>query len=226
MRQQKIIAMLVLLIVFLPSDSYGKWIKIQPLRQTGDTFLSDIVSQCPNPEVYRDSDIVTTGHESTHGVNSRIRNMNPGYNGYYFLNGDAFIVKTPRGVTLSQIARNTPQEWRGKIYNLYLIQQQQYWNDSPLYVLDECTAYLAGACVGIEINNRHRTQESFDHALEMLGYARVAQKLAGNYEDEEELAILIDFVYSRAVYIAHIMYDMGWYTAEHDKLLRRVGEKL
>lgn len=224
--QQKIMVMLVLLTIFLPSISYGKWIKIQPLRQAGDTFLSDIVSQCPNPEVYRDSDTVTTGHESVHGVNSRIRNMNPGYNGYYFLNGDAYIVRTPKNVTLSSVAWNTPQEWRGKIYNLYLIQQQQYWNDSPLYVLDECTAYLAGACVGIEINNKHRTQESFDHALEMFGYARVAQKLAGNYPDSQELDILMDFLYDRMVYIAHIMYDMGWYTGEHDKLLRRVENRL
>lgn len=114
--------------------------------------LADIDSHMPANHIYSDSDKITWGHETTHGINSRIRNIHgPGVNAFYVLNNKAAIVKEPN-TTMREVAKEVPESLRGNTYQLYLIDQANSWNNTPLYILDEWTAYTNGSAVRFNLD--------------------------------------------------------------------------
>jgi len=115
--------------------------------------LSDIESHLPSNHAYSHQDLITWGHESTHGINSNIRNSQSepwSVNAFYCLRNRAVVLKEPK-TRITKFANKIPQILRGPSYNLYLKQQTKYWDDRPLYILDEWIAYTNGAEVGIEM---------------------------------------------------------------------------
>ena len=171
------------------------WIEEKPIREVdcsnyGKT-LCDIESHMPRSHVYRDQDKVTWAHETTHGLNSLLRNKHNAESALYMLNNNAFLFKDQPRTTLQKISELTT--YRGGVYNLYLIQQQSYWNNQPLYVLDEYVSYINGTYTGLDLNlNRG---ESLEYALEFNFYA---QALIKSIEQEDpnypDLDILANFV--------------------------------
>jgi hypothetical protein len=171
------------------------WLKLEPSRKpTESGILGDVDCHLPAGHIYRDNDKVTWAHETTHGINARIRNENRVSNGYYCLFNRAFSIDSPR-ITLRQIADATPAKLRsGKTYKLYLVQQQRYWNDTPLYVLDELTAYTNGALAGIENEMVDRATYSLECAKEMLEFSKIALNLSpSNYAHKTDLAKFISW---------------------------------
>ena len=80
-------------------------------------------------------------HELTHQVNSDIRCATKANdNAFYVMDGNYFILVEPK-VTLRQVATLVPKSERGMFYKTYLVEQQRWWNNEPLYVLDEATAF-------------------------------------------------------------------------------------
>lgn len=108
--------------------------------------LSDVESMLPAGHPYKDNDRITWSHEGVHGINGRIKNelCGPTQEGIYILQGKAATLPSPR-IKLSNVANAVPRELRGDIYQLYLVDQQRYWNDRPLYVFNEWSAYYAGS---------------------------------------------------------------------------------
>lgn len=102
---------------------------LEPVKQFNDpslgTILSNIESQLPNGHPYKDNDRITWGHETTHGINSRIRNTlaGPKQNGIYILNNQAVLLPEPP-ITLRDVAGVVPRDLRGQVYDLYLVRQQ------------------------------------------------------------------------------------------------------
>lgn len=177
----------VLLLVGVAIGQAGSWLwQAKPIREVDGSLgkaLGDIESHMPAGHPYRSSDRITWAHETTHGLNSYLRNAlqkpgQPRIQCLYVLNNQCAVLTEPRGVTLSQVARAVPAEQRGRVYQLYLVQQQRDWNDTPTYVLDEWVAYTNGAVVGRELGLDNRSEVEF--ALEFSNYARV---LAGLVED-------------------------------------------
>ena len=127
------------------------WSPIKNVNQPLGKVLKDIESHLPNNHQYYDKDKIVWAHEATHGINSNIRNSkNEGrWNGFYTLNNRAILIKEP-SVTIKQVADIVPEELKGPSYNLYLIQQRRDWDDCPLYLFDEWTAYTNGSECGIE----------------------------------------------------------------------------
>jgi hypothetical protein len=190
--------LLLFLFLLLPVSVYAqaaRWVDVQPVRTVALTGTAgDIQSQLPAGHRYSDPDVVTTAHETTHGINARIRNSFRAKNGFYVLNQRGFICPSPR-FTLRQLAQRIPKDKRGKVlYPLYMVQAQRYWNDTPLYCLDECVAYLNGSIVGVELGRKERSLYSFDCALELWVYVMEAQRMAkeSGYEHQEEFD---DFLY-------------------------------
>jgi hypothetical protein len=108
---------------------------------------------------YEDNDPVTAAHETSHGISSGIRNSNMklGHvNGYYFPEyPDKYFILTEPNFQMSDVLAYTPENLRGTgFYDTYLIGQQGDWNDRPLYIFDELTAYANGAMVSVEGNYR------------------------------------------------------------------------
>jgi len=119
--------------------------------------LTDIVRHCPDAWVdwYVDSDRVTHGHETTHGVHAFLRNdwntLGVPANGFYVLGDQAALVAEP-GISKSQVAPYVPTLLRGFRFDTY-VTGQSAWDDTPLYLWDEWVAYTNGTAVAMDLYN-------------------------------------------------------------------------
>jgi hypothetical protein len=131
------------------------WINFPPQKQTTlKGILGDIESHLPAKygSQYSSPDHVTHAHETTHGINAHIRNQHQGgqrVNAFYCLKDRAIILHEPN-VRLSIIASLVPAKLRSSRYQLYLVQQQRYFEGESLYLLDEWSSYLNGIEAGLE----------------------------------------------------------------------------
>lgn len=173
-----------IIFLFYISICNAQWIKFASIKNPTNTncdILEDLSSH--SKENYYSNDTVNAAHELCHFVNSDIRNklFRQGYrkhNTFYVLNNVAYLIKEPNNLKLSDIAKSIPTRYRGQVYNLYLIQQQRDWNDTPSYILDEHVAYTIGTMCGIEINDDFRTQDSGHRMIETLIYCHFLKRLA------------------------------------------------
>jgi hypothetical protein len=160
------------------------FINYQPLRQISSlgTVLSDVESHLPAGHIYRDSDMITWTHESSHGIASQLRGQYAQYgkyNGFYVLKNRACIIKEPN-TTINKAARLVPNSLRGDVYNLYMVQQANSWNDSPLYILDEFIAYTNGSDCRLDLKIADRS-ESVKYMIEFGVYSMcLAQSCQSN----------------------------------------------
>lgn len=187
-----------------------KFIEFLPVREVSSSLgkvLSDIDSHMPAGHSYVANDKVTWAHETTHGINSVIRNKyNSGkikitktateyrnvvgggrVNAFYVLNDKAVVVEEP-DLKISQIAPLIPSSLRGRSYNLYLIQQTRDWNDFPLYIFDEWSAYTNGAAchIDLKINDRSDTILSmFNFNVYSICVAMGVEKYDSDYDDKQ-----------------------------------------
>lgn len=191
----------------------ARWVDIKPVRSDAiGGSLGDIDSHLPAGHQYRDADKVTWGHETVHGINARLRNENRADNGYYVLKNRGFLCPSPR-LTLREVAAAVPQSKRGRIFDLYMVQATRDWNDTPLYCLDECSAYVAGSIVGLELGMKDRSLYSFDNACEMWHYSRVAARLARQrgYQHADELDAFLDDFHKHGIHFLLVEYrKRGW----------------
>ena len=189
------------------------WHAFHPLRQVdasrlGKT-LADIESRMPSGHIYSDSNSGTWAHETTHGINSRIRvECGGGYNAFYCLNGWGCILREP-SIRKSQVCQFVPQQLRGDGWSLYMAGQQD-WDEHPLYICDEWVAYINGATVQQELYGGSRTAPDgtviagdVSHAVEFAGYAsallRAVDKLDPNYPDKKQLVEFVGYNIDRTL---------------------------
>jgi hypothetical protein len=183
------------------------FIEHPPLRKVIDTgIVGDIESHLPKNHPYKDElvrkymqefttirglGVSTRVHEGTHGVNSIIRNglasEHGKCNAFYLLKNQAFWHPEPNK-KLSQIAAAIPHELRGTGYQLYMISQQRWWNDRPLYIVDELIAYTNGtkACVAYNLDET-TTTFSCSLLIEFIGYFAI---LVQEIRDDELRAFM------------------------------------
>lgn len=132
--------------------------------------IRDLESRMPARHNFRSKNIVTWAHETTHGLNSRIRNSlrNSRVNAFYLYDGVAITANEP-DFHISDFAHKVPVPLRGRIYRLYLVSQASSWNDRPLYLFDEWVAYQNGSIVARDENIGSR-DDSLASCLEMATY--------------------------------------------------------
>jgi hypothetical protein len=179
------------ILVLISVSAYGEFIKYPAVKQVSNLgkYLSDIESHVDYSKLpranYRSNDQVTWAHESTHAINSVIRNKyGNNTNAIYLLYNDAIVLREPP-VTLSDVAKIIPLSLRGMSYNLYLKSQTRYWNGQPLYILDELSAYTNGTLVGMELNlNR---SESTLQTFEFVVYAICLAATVENYNRQASI---------------------------------------
>lgn len=121
------------------------------------TGLTDIVQHLPamyGSQYDYPSDRITWAHETTHGINSHIRNYlnvtGKPANGFYVMR-DRFALVVEPNAKLAQVGPMVPASLRGSRYQTYLVDQVNGWNDVPTYVLDEWVSYTNGSEVGVEL---------------------------------------------------------------------------
>lgn len=108
----------------------------------------------------------------------RARNNYPRVNALYCLQDRAVILDEP-SLTLKKVADSIPAEDRGRLYRMYLVDAQRWWNNQPLYILDEWVCYYIDARVSFE-----KGKTPHHGFLEMLKYAEVLMELSelGSWE--------------------------------------------
>lgn len=173
---------------------------IYPTDNKYTTILKDVVVHLKEDHYY-DRDEVTYVHEGTHGINAELRNQHRGFACFYMLNDLAIRLRRITEVTLTDLAREIPKDIRGGIYDLYLVEQARWWNDSPLYVCDEWTAYLNGTRHGCAINNPQRYNYSMKCTRELFGYMEVL----GDMIDDDSYDEFLDYARHKT-----------WFVEEHE----------
>jgi hypothetical protein len=115
--------------------------------------LTDIANHLPASygTTYDDPDVVTFGHETSHGIHAHLRNYqnNTGKkaNAFYVLGDQAAVVVEPN-ISKSAMQPYVPSSLRDFRYSTY-VSGAQAWDDTPLYIWDEWNAYVNGAEVGV-----------------------------------------------------------------------------
>jgi len=117
-----------------------------------DNF-SDVLRYCPDAFINSHSRTTQT-HENVHAINSSVRNKlfsggRKKANAFYCGNGKAVVVDNP-SFCLRHVSNFLPNTLRGGRYKLYLVEQLEHWDDTPTYLLNEWSAYIAGAETGVE----------------------------------------------------------------------------
>jgi hypothetical protein len=128
-------------------------------RVAGDNIYADIMNHARNPVFGYDED--TNAHETTHMINADIRNSNSNgrkVNGFYVQKSKGVIVAEPN-MRKSKVVDFLPPSLRSYRYGTY-ITGQQAWDDTPLYIFDEWTAYVNGGMVSVELvqTGKHKGQ--------------------------------------------------------------------
>ncbi len=177
-----------------------KWKKWTAVREVSDpnlgVVLGDLESHLPKGHKYIDDNKITWAHQTTHGINALIRNQinnKEPCNGFYVLQDRALVIKEPN-INLKDVAVEIPEKLRGPSYNIYLNEQQEKWNDRPLYLFDEWIAFTNGAEVGKELNCDGWYYELFQaHNFNVycLYMAMVLNRDVSNYNDVELKKLLM-----------------------------------
>lgn len=174
---------MTLILVLLGQLVEPEWTKVPPIQTTlpegslGDV-LHDIESHMPAGHIYRSADKVNWAHETTHGINSRLRTK-PGTNAFYVLNDRAVVVTEPKS-TLQKVAEAVPPSLRGKAYQTYFYgPYSKSGGTYATYVLDEWSAYTNGTETLLELcqnklwpDNLSRLT-SANHMMEFCVYSMV-----------------------------------------------------
>ncbi len=126
-----------------------QWINYKSVRNKikDNSFYADIVNHTHSNKNWG-KDKLIAAHELTHVINADL-GFEADITGLYIGNNKAIKFKEPKA-KLSKVANKVPKCLRGDRYNLYLIDQRVYYEDYPLYVCDEWTAYRNETLVAIE----------------------------------------------------------------------------
>jgi hypothetical protein len=185
----------LLLLLLLVSPVCGQWCQYRPQGAQGGLIFDDVLSHCTVEMRQRmyDQDKIVYCHEATHGVNSQIRQcLIVNWAGLYTRNHRAFILRNPR-VRLDQVAPLVSPGQRDEVYDLYLVKQRKDWNDFPLYLLDEWSAYINGTECAIESNLDYRSE--LRQSLKFSNYVACLDQAIQQYDPQyDQLQLFRVFV--------------------------------
>jgi len=171
---------------------------VRPASTAHAPVLADVISRLPDPNYWRDqtapNDLVTWTHEGSHGVCVRLPRVK-GSHAIYLLDGKSIHIRHPK-VTIGEVAASVPAKDRGRIFQLYMVEQRRDWDKEPIYIAEEWTCYIHGTLARRQYGIKLRS-ETESHSLEMERYCRAMLALAKRkdptYPDAEKLAAFIEW---------------------------------
>lgn len=136
-------------------------VDIKPYRtiEEKNTIYSDVINHVKKP--YGDqAGRPTNVHESVHHIVSDIRRQYINIHGdniigLYYGKGKAILLQHPN-IKIRDVSVRIPNDLRSYRYQLYFVSQLRDWNNYPLYILDEWTAYIWGGSCALEDYNQNR----------------------------------------------------------------------
>lgn len=198
------------------------WSKAPAMRQVPANrwgkLWADIESHMPAGHIYGDNEgPVNWGHETTHGIQSRLR-RGSGTTNVFYVGGDRCIVLREPKMLLRHVAPFVPQSLRTPLYQDYVVKAATMqmgagwdnWDDQPLYILDEWTAYSNGTEVALEVialgGGDHGLEQSAQCMIQFCGFAasllRAVDASDPNYADRDQLQAFVAWGVERALALA------------------------
>lgn len=174
--------------------------------------LTDIVSHLPASygNTYYDSNLVTWGHETSHGISAHLRNnfntTGRNANAFYVMGDQAVVVAEPK-ILKRQVGPYVPATLRGSRYSLY-IEGQAAWDGQPLYILDEFNAYTNGAAVAVDLQKNdlwtYGKQDVLSGMVEFVSYSlalgrAVEAKDSEYFQTYPQFAAFLGYAIERAM---------------------------
>jgi hypothetical protein len=154
-------AMLAISLIATAPDLEFVEVPVVTERIREDSFLADIVNRTRSP--FMESSRPTTGHETTHALNSELRNQRGGgVNAFYVMSGKAVILKEPR-LRKREVISFVPPSLRQCRFGTYVSGAAE-WDDRPLYLVDEWVSYVNGCFVALDDQRHGRRVEQADWA--------------------------------------------------------------
>lgn len=172
-------------------------------------------------------------HEITHGVNGvlRIRYDKPSF---YCLNDVIFVLENTKSTRLTHAQQFLPKDLIGDAYQHYMIEQRRSWDDYPLYIFDEWSAYINGVACIVELiksGNFVQTDDTFrptlGKMLQMAAYsAAIIAAVMTNEADYDIIPVLEfwNYQYDRSIKLlseSNALKHRKLYDADHDIYLNK-----
>lgn len=158
-------------------------IKLKPFSPLDKKYSihNDVMSHCEKPS--KGNGRYTDVHETSHFISSALRKGRMGYNGFYILDNNAVIVKEPP-TTIGEVAEYVPSNLRGYRYKLYFVEQRRYWDEQPLYIMEEWNCYILGGICAVDDYNNKRELERTDAVSGMFEFLVYSTALAMCIQDK------------------------------------------
>jgi len=156
-------------------------IKVKKYRDLGAGVYNDVMSHCEKPS--KGNGRYTDVHETSHFISSALRKDRIGDNGFYILDDNAVIVKEPP-TTIGEVAEYIPKNLRGLRYKLYFVEQRRYWDEQPLYIMEEWNCYTLGGMCAVDDYNNNVTLERTDAVAGMFEFLVYSTALAMCVQDK------------------------------------------
>ncbi|WP_372371097.1 hypothetical protein [Candidatus Uabimicrobium sp. HlEnr_7] len=127
-----------------------------PQKTVNNPKWGEKLQDIKNHEVFYENnfkDLVTTAHEATHDISIFFRmNEQQHYfrkiNAFYVFDNKVAIIENPP-IALEKVYNFIPKELKGKLFDNYF--PNAGYQDNPLYIWEEWTAYVNGAEVGTDL---------------------------------------------------------------------------
>lgn len=190
-----------------------KWLQVKESRsvQHSNPVIRDLESRMPQRHQYRSKDLINWAHETTHGLNSKIRgSLGPELRAFYVLKGRCWIC-SDCDFKMGRVGAIVPRLVRGNVYH-YL--KAPDWQDRPSYLLDEWVAYLNGTEAGLLGQKDDWRPESLEFAFEVGMYCCYLGSLNQEYLD------FIRMQFERNCLLFLKMRDRGWRDHDVEKRIR------
>ena len=162
-----------------------------PKHRTWDVYdvYSDVLSHSLDKPFGDNHGRYTNVHETAHSIHSQLRKIykplfKKSVNGFYCLDGQCAIVEDPN-IKIRHVQKYIPDILKSSRYKLYLVEQLQYWDDVPTYILDEWNCYVLGAECAVDDAKRKRALEktnAVSGAIEFSIYATALAMAVKNHD--------------------------------------------
>jgi hypothetical protein len=181
---------------------------VRSLDNSLGKVLSDIDAHMPAGHIYRDSDKITWAHETSHGIHSNARmkfSNGKKINAFYVLENKIVVIEEP-DTRIRTVASRVPSSLRGGVFSLYLVQQAGSWDDTPLYIFDEWSAYTNGSACRLDLGIRDRS-ETVQYMLEFNVYSSCVAWTSGS--NDPQLKAFLTWQIERAMKIYKDSAELG-----------------
>lgn len=173
-----------------PKEILPKFIDVPQFRTPPEqSVYGDVLAHSQKTPFGDSNGRATNAHETGHDIHSYLRNkytseIKKKVNGFYVLQGRGIIIEEPN-IRKNQINSFVPQSLRSYRYSKYLVGQQE-WDDTPLYIYDEWSAYvLGGKCNVDDVQNGRYKGEWTDGVSGCLDFSIYAISLAMTVKEKD-----------------------------------------